>query len=134
MRIPLRERTNTVNRDYLKEASSVIFGNKISLGEKAKQNPEAVVGNLIFVIEDAQNPIQAMIRKAAAYGLGQLGDPRSMERLRQFYEHESAPGVRDAMLAAMTAIKCAPIPEHTEEERLDIIDAVYNNRMPADWT
>ena len=60
-------------RDYLKEASDLIFGNKVSLGDAAETNPDQVVGNLLGVIANARNPLQAMIRKAAAYGLGQIG-------------------------------------------------------------
>ena len=121
-------------RDYLKEASDVIFGNKVSLGDAAEANPDQVVGNLLGVIAKARNPMQAMIRKAAAYGLGQLGEPKSMNQFRQLFETESADGVRDAMLASMTAIKLAPRPEHTEQERCQIIEDVYKNRRPADWT
>lgn len=53
-----------VSRDYLKEASDVIFGNKISLTELLEVNPDQVVGNLLGVIAKARNPMQAMIRKA----------------------------------------------------------------------
>ncbi len=121
-------------RDYLKEASDVIFGNKISLASELEARPDQVVGNLLGVIAKARNPMQSMIRKAAAYGLGQIGEPRSMKQLREFFEHESADGVRDAMLASMTAIKLAPAPQHTQSERCKIIDDVYNNRMAADWS
>jgi HEAT repeat protein len=78
--------------------------------------------------------MQAMIRKAAAYALGQIGEPKSMNQLRQFFENESADGVRDAMLASMTAIKLAPAPQNTQTERRQIIEDVYKNRRPADWT
>jgi hypothetical protein len=120
-------------RDYLKEASDVIFGNKVSLVEAAEVNPDQVVGNLLGAIAKARNPMQAMIRKAAAYGLGQIGDPRSMKQLRQFFDSESADGVKDAMIASMTAIKLAPTPQHTQLERRQIIEDVYNNRRPPDW-
>jgi hypothetical protein len=121
-------------RDYLQEASDVIFGNKISLGEVAEVNPDQVIGNLLGAIAKARNPMQAMIRKAAAYGLGQIGEPKSMKQLRQFFENEPADGVRDAMIASMTAIKLAPTPQHTPLERRRIIEDVYKNRRPADWT
>jgi HEAT repeat protein len=120
-------------RDYLKEASDVIFGNKISLASELEAMPDQVVGNLLGVIARARNPMQSMIRKAAAYGLGQIGEPRSIKQLREFFENESADGVRDAMLASMTAIKMAPAPQHTQSERCKIIDDVYHNRKPADW-
>lgn len=101
-------------RDYLKEASDIIFGNKVSLlGEAVAVNPDQVVGNLLGAIARARNPMQSMIRKAAAYGLGQIGEPRSMKQLKEFFENESADGVKDAMIASMTAIKLAPTPTHT---------------------
>ena len=121
-------------RDYLKEASDIIFGNKVSLGEAVEVNPDQVVGNLLGAIARARNPMQSMIRKAAAYGLGQIGEPKSMKQLREFFENESADGVRDAMLASMTVIKLAPAPQHTQSERCKIIDDVYHNRRPADWS
>ena len=121
-------------RDYLKEASDVIFGNKVSLGPAVEVNPDQVIGNLLGAIARARNPMQSMIRKAAAYGLGQIGEPKSMKQLREFFENESADGVRDAMLASMTAIKLAPTPQHTQSERCKIIDDVYHNRRPADWS
>lgn len=122
-----------VSRDYLNEASDVIFGNKISLTELLEVNPDQVVGNLLGVIAKARNPMQAMIRKAAAYGLGQVGEPRSLPQLRTFFENESADGVRDAMLGSMTAIRLAPAPAHSQSERCQIIEDVYKNRRPADW-
>lgn len=123
-----------MSRDYLKEASDIIFGNKVSLSEALESNPDQVVGNLLGVLAKARNPMQAMIRKAAAYGLGQIGEPRSLSQLREFFEKESADGVRDAMLASMTAIKLAPTPQHSQSERCQIIDDVYQNRRPADWS
>src|ERR1039458_5017203 len=105
-----------MSRDYLKEASNIIFKDKVSLADEVEANHDQVVGNLLGVIAKARNPMQAMIRKAAAYGPGQIGEPRSMNQLRTFYENESADGVRDAMRASMTAIKLAPrSEEHTSE-------------------
>ena len=119
--------------DYLQQASSVLFSNKISLGDELEANPDQVIANLLRVIAEARNPMQAMLRKAATYGLGQIGEPRSMRQLKQFFKNEPADGVREAMVASMTAIKLAPTPEHTQLERCKIIDDVYHNRRPADW-
>ncbi len=121
-------------RDYLSEASDIIFGNKISLAQRSEVDHHQVVGNLLGVLSKARGDTQAMIRKAAAYALGQIGEPRSMKQLREFYEIEPADGVRDAIAAAMTAIKVAPTPAYSEFERCQAIDDVYHNRRPADWT
>ena len=122
-----------MSRDYLKEASSVIFKDEVSLAEIAKSDHHGVVRKLLRVIAEARNPMQAMLRKAAAYGLGQIGEPKAMKQLRAFYDDESADGVRDAMRASLTAIRLAPRPEHSESERCKIIGNVYDNRQPADW-
>lgn len=122
-----------MSRNYLKEASDVLYGNSVSLEELVEVNADEVVRNLLAVLAKARRPMQAMSRKAAVYGLGQIGETRSLNQLRQFFRSEEADGVRDAMLASMTAIKRAPRPLHTELERRQIIEDVYNNRMIADW-
>ncbi len=122
-----------MSRDYLEEASGVIFNHKVSLSRALETNPEEVARNLLRVIEEAREPMQAMIRKAAAYALGQIGEARALKRLRESYKNEPAPGVRQAMLASMTAIKLAPTPKHTQLDRCRIIEDVYHDRRPADW-
>jgi hypothetical protein len=121
-------------RDYLEEASDIIFGNKVPLAKLLETEPDKVVGNLLYVIHKSQGEMQAMIRKAAAYALGQIGEPKSMKQLRGFYDDERAPGVKDAMVAAMTAIKVAPAPAHSQLERRQIIEDVYHGRRNADWS
>ena len=126
-------------RDYLEEASDVIFGNTVSLAELVESEPEMVMEGLLEALEKSQpertrNPMHAMIRKAAVYALGQIGDSRLLGLLRGFYVDEKAPGVQQAMVASMTAIKLAPTPAHSQLERRQIIEDVYNNRRPADWS
>lgn len=120
-------------RDYLNVASGVLFGDKVSLAELVEVDHHQVVANLLRVIAQARDPMQAMARKTAAYALGQIGEPRSIKQLKEFYDEESADGVREAMIASMTAIKLAPTPEHSQLERRQIIEDVYNNRRLADW-
>ena len=123
-----------MSRDYLEEASSVVFGNKVSLAELVESDHHQVVGNLLYVLEKNRGEMQAMIRKAAAYALGQIGKPRSMKQLREYYDREPADGVQDAMRASMTALKLAPTRTHSQLERRKIIEDVYKSRRPADWT
>ena len=120
-----------MSRDYLKEASEMIYGNKVNLGDLVEQDAEEVTANLLSVLARARAPMQAMLRKAAAYGLGQIGDQKSVLPLNQFLDDEKADGVRDAMLAALTAINIAPTPNHSEAERCQIIEDVYHRRRPA---
>jgi len=121
-------------RDYLAEAQDIIFGNKVPLAQLLETEPDKVVGNLLFAIERSPGGMKAMIRKAAAYALGQIGEPKSMKQLRGYYEDEPAPGVKEAMEASMTAIKLAPTPAHSQSERRQIIEDVYNGRRKADWS
>lgn len=123
-----------MSRDYLVEASSVIFGNKVSLTELVESDHHQVVGNLLYVLEKSPGEMQAMRRKAAAYALGQIGEPKSMTQLKGYFMDERAPGVREAMLASMTAIKTAPTPTYSQVERREIIEDVYNGRRNADWS
>ena len=118
-------------RDYLKEASEMIYGNKVDLGNLVEECTGQVSANLISVLTRARAPMQAMIRKAAAYGLGQVGDPGSVEKLNHFLDNEEADGVKDAMLAALTAINVAPRPIHSDAERRQIIEDVYHRRRTA---
>jgi hypothetical protein len=120
-------------RDYLQEASSVIFKDSVSLGSLLDTDPDGVVGNLLRVIATSQGMMGPTLRKAAAYALGQVGEPRSMKQLRDYYDKEPADGVQDAMRASMTAIKLAPTPTHSQLERRKIIEDVYHGRRPADW-
>jgi HEAT repeat protein len=78
-------------RDYLEEeASSVIFRNRVSLAKLVESDHHQVVGNLLYAIEKSRGEMHAMIRKAAAYALGQIGEPKSMKQLREYYDLESA--------------------------------------------
>ena len=120
-------------RDYLQEASSVIFKVSVSLGTLLDTEPDTVVGNLLGVVATAQGMMGPTLRKAAAYALGQIGEPRSVRQLREFYDQEPADGVREAMRASLTAIKLAPTPTYSQLERCQIIEDVYHGRRPADW-
>ena len=109
-------------RDYLTEASSIIFGNKVSLPDLVATNPDEVIANLLGVLEKARNPMQSTIRKAAVYALGQIGDSRSLPQLTECYRKENAPGVIDAMQASMTAIKLMPEgSHHSETDRRQLV-------------
>ncbi|MBV9214946.1 MAG: hypothetical protein JO053_02120 [Acidobacteria bacterium] len=128
-------------RNYLAEASNLLFRDKISLEAKVRENPKEVVINLLNVLENSQGEMQAMDRKEAAYALGQIGYPGSLAPLRDYFDIEHAQGVRDAMLASMTAIKLAPAAtleeagnDSAQQQRCRIIEDVYHGRRPADWS
>jgi hypothetical protein len=125
---------DSMPRNYLAEASDVIFGNKVQLAELAESDPMGVAGNLFRVIDDAKDLSGPTLRKAAAYALGQLGAFPTLKALKERHARETAPGVVDAMLAAMTAIKLAPNENgHSQAERRQIIEDVYEGRRQPDW-
>ena len=119
--------------DYLEQASSIIFKDSVSLSELLETDPDGVVGNLLRIVATAQGFMGPTHRKAAAYALGQIGEPRCVPQLKTFFGEEDAAGVQDAMRASLTAIKLAPAPSHSQLERMKIISDVYKGRRPADW-
>lgn len=128
------EEETAMPRDYLREATSTIFQDKISLTELLEVEPDRVIGNLLRALNYEQGLSSTMIRKGAAYSLGQIGEAAVLEKLRERYEIELAPGVKDALLASMTAIKLAPADAgHSQLERRQIIQDVYEGRRQADW-
>ena len=123
-----------MQRDYLEEASSILR-TPAPFADLLKTNPDQVLGNLVNALGYNQGLSSTMLRKAAAYALGQIGDSRTMVQLRQRYQDEQADGVRDALVASMTAIKLAPAESgHSQSDRCQIIGDVYDGRRPADWT
>lgn len=118
-------------RNYLREASSILYHNKVNLEDLAETEPIEVLKNLLIAVNLKRPP---MIRKSAIYALGQMGYPEMLNSIRQRYSVETAMGVKEAMLASMTAIKLAPIESgKTQDDRCKIIEDVYNGRSMADW-
>ncbi|HYP29562.1 MAG TPA: HEAT repeat domain-containing protein [Blastocatellia bacterium] len=131
---PDSEEERPMPRDYIREATSTIFGDKVPLAELLETEPGQVVGNLLRALNYEEGLPSTIIRKGAAYALGQIGYEGTLDDLRERYGREQAPGVKDALVASMTAIKLAPDGEgHSQLERRQIIEDVYNGRRPADW-
>lgn len=76
-------------------------------------------------------PMSPTIRKAAAYALGQIGDSATVAALVSRLNIERAAGVREAIIAAISAINLAPDPEYSQLDRRKIIEDVYYGRRPA---
>lgn len=128
------ERENSMPRDYLREATSTIFGDKVPLAELLETEPEQVIGNLLRALNYEEGLPSTMIRKGAAYALGQIGDEDTLDYLRERYEIEEAPGVKEALVASMTAINLAPAGAgYSQLERRQIIQDVYEGRRHPDW-
>src|SRR5262245_18410482 len=116
----------TMARDYLQEASNIIFKNNVSLSSLVETEVDGVLNNLFRVLDTAQGMMGPTLRKAAAYALGQIGDTRTLKPLQDCYLNEEAAGVKEAMVAAMTAIKLAPEGSgYSQLDRRQIIEDVY---------
>lgn len=115
--------------DYLQKASDMIYANMVNLGGLVEADADKVAANLLSVLAKARTHIQEMLRKAAAYGLGQIGHHKVVRALDQFLDDEEAAGVKDAMLAALTTINIAPRPDHSESESHQIIEDVYHSHQ-----
>jgi tetratricopeptide (TPR) repeat protein len=121
-------------RDYIREATSTIFGEKVLIAELLKTEPGQVIGNLLRALNHEEGLQSAMIRKSAAYALGQIGAEETLDYLRDRHEREQASGVKEALVASMTAINLAPAGAgHSQLERRQIIENVNNGRQLADW-
>ena len=127
-------------RDYLKEADGWLNA-PAPLKELLNRNRDEVMRNLVnavnldsnvqFTIGTTSIPMSPTIRKAAVYALGQIGEPSTIETLADRLNREQASGVKEAIVASISAIKLAPAPQHSELERRRIIGDVYDGRMPA---
>jgi hypothetical protein len=117
-------------RDYLKEATDFV-GAPAPLGGLLKTNRAEVIQNLLNAIHLNVNMMSTMVRKAAVYALGQIGDPSTVNALMSRLNIEQASGVKDAIVASISAINLAPDPEYSQLNRRKIIEDIYNGRRPA---
>ena len=123
-------------RDYLLEVEDFI-GAPAPVNQLLQTNRAEVIHNLLNALnQDADirhetgMPMSPTIRKAAVYALGQIGDPSTVGALTNRLNVEQASGVRDAIVASISAINLAPDPEHTQLERRKIIEEVYKGNRP----
>ena len=118
-------------RDYLEEATSFV-GAPVPLSQLLETNRVEVIQNLVNSLNwDAGNMMDPATRKAAAYALGQIGDPSIVSILTRRLSIERASGVKDAIVASISAINLAPEgPSYTQLDRRRIIEDVYKNRRP----
>jgi hypothetical protein len=124
-------------RNYLREATSFVNAPG-PLDVLIINQRNEVIHNLIDYLNldadirhETGIPMGPTIRKAAAYALGQIGDVSTLNVLQNRLNIERASGVKEAIVASISAINIAPDPLHTQMERRKIIEDVYNNRRPA---
>lgn len=117
-------------RDYLEEAIGFV-GAPAPLSQLLETNRIDVIQNLVNALNQDVNMMSPSIRKAAAYALGQIGDPSTVTILSNRLNVERASGVRDAIVASISAINLAPEgSNYTQLDRRRIIEDVYNKRRP----
>lgn len=118
-------------RDYIAEANGLfkVGADGVSLRKLIENDKNGVINVLINIMTDNGSGAlsQNMSKKAAAYALGQIGDPIALNALRNQYSIERVKGTKEAIGASITAICQAPDgPEHDEFERRKIIQREYN--------
>lgn len=117
-------------RNYLEEATGFV-GAPDSLSRLLEINRVQVIKNLVNALNQDINLGSPSVRKAAAYALGQIGDPSTVAILTNRLNIERAPGVRDALVASISAINLAPEgPSYSQLDRRKIIEDVCNRRRP----
>jgi hypothetical protein len=113
-------------RDYIAEAESFLKPPK-GLREMYAEDPQFTVAMLVKHARESGT----MIRKAAVYALGQLGDETALPQLQAQLSAEDAAGVRDAIKAAIAGIELASVTKGASEtDRQRIIANVYDGRDP----
>lgn len=109
-------------RDFLKEAQSV-FGSPRPLHDMLSEDKDALTATLIKFLGNRD----IYKRKYAAFCLGQIGDTNVLDDLQSAYDSESVAGAKEAMGAALLALRSVP-PGATMEERARAVENVYEKR------
>lgn len=122
-----------MSRNYLEEASSILK-TPAPLTDLYTANPVEVIMNLLNALNYDGGMMSPMIRKAAAYALGQIGEVNTIGHLKKRHDVEPARGVKEAIVAAVSAINIAPAADgHSQMDRCQIIGEVYQGQRPANW-
>lgn len=113
-------------RDFLKEAEGWLSTPK-PLREMLEQNKSYVIEKLVELLSEGD----IYERKYAAFALGQIGEVSAIEPLENCLSVESVEGVREAIEAALVALRMVPTNKGSSElERRMVIEDVYNKRPP----
>jgi hypothetical protein len=113
-------------RDFLKLASDWLNSPR-PLKEMLEQEKSYVIEKLTNFLSTGGT----YDRKYAAFALGQIGEVSTIEPLEKQLSVEAVEGVRDAIKAALTALRVAPVSKGASElDRRTIIEEVYWNKRP----
>jgi hypothetical protein len=109
-------------RDFLKEAQSTLTAPK-PLKKMLAEDKAGLIGALVKYLG---NP-DIYKRKYAAFCLGQIGDTGVLNVLQSAHDRESVAGAKEAMAAALVALRSVP-PSATEEQRAQAVENVYDGK------
>lgn len=90
-------------RDYLAEAAEVLRAPHPLRDMLARDR-----NGTIDAIARCLGSGDIYARKYAAFSLGQIGDPRVLDDLQGAYDQEPSGGAKEAMGAALVALRCVP--------------------------
>ena len=111
-------------RDFVAEAAMWLKTPE-PLGVLLDREPDRVVAWLAHVLQTGGD----MPRKYAAFVLGQIGAVNIVELVQEAHDSESVRGVKDAMGAALVALRVnVRKPGLTPSERREIITSMYDGK------
>ena len=108
-------------RDFMRQGEDYLELPK-PVDELLEEDREGLVNHLVGIIQKGGT----YQKKYAAFALGQIGEERVIKVIESCLERESVTGVREAMGAALAALRMAPASKgHSEIERRKIIQKAY---------
>lgn len=115
-------------RDYLKESQEWL-GSPKPLTDMLAEDRSALLATLVKYLGHSD----IYKRKYAAFCLGQVGDDSVLPALQNAFNREPDGGGKDAMGAALAALKKMPASSgSTEEQRQQYVGEIYDKGIP-DW-
>ena len=108
-------------RDFMRQGEGYLAISR-PIDELLEEDKDGTLNHLISLLQKGGT----YERKYAAFALGQIGEERAINAIESCLERESVTGVREAMGAALAALRMAPASKgHSEIERRKIIQEAY---------
>ena len=108
-------------RDFMRQGEDYLELPK-PIDELLEEDRDGVINHLTNLLQKGGT----YQKKYAAFALGQIGEEKAINVIESCLERESVTGVREAMGAALAALRMAPASKgHSEMERRNIIQKTY---------
>lgn len=118
-------------RDFVKEAGQWLKTQEPLEALLSRERVQVVSWLVQILAQPDQGGGGTYPRKYAAFVLGQIGATESLDALQTARDRESVRGVREAMDAAIAALRsCKTDPNLTEIDRRRIVQNVYDGKPP----